>query len=235
MRSETIMLGAMPAYVAHPDAEPRGGVLVFQEAFGVNEHIMDVTRRVATAGYLAIAPAMFHRTAGNDTFDYGNFDAIRPHMMAVTDDGTLDDADAAIAWLRAQGIGDAAIGVVGFCLGGRMTFVVAAARALGASVTFYGGGIVNGRTDAMPSLLPQIPSMGTPWLGLFGDRDQGIPVEEVERLHAEMKAAPVAWDIVRYPGAGHGFHCDARPQAFDAHAAADGWSRTLEWFGRHIP
>ena len=76
--------------------------------------------------------------------------------------------------------------------------------------------------------------MKTPWLGLFGDLDKGISVEDVEELRAALKDAPVETEIVRYAEAGHGFHCDARPEAYNAEAAADGWRRTLAWFGEHL-
>jgi carboxymethylenebutenolidase len=86
----------------------------------------------------------------------------------------------------------------------------------------------------MGSLLGLIPALSTPWLGLFGDADASIPVEEVERLRAELSTrAPVETAIVRYPGAEHGFHCDARP-SYSAEAAVDGWARTLAWLDRHL-
>src|ERR1041385_7232827 len=141
MKTETVSLetpgGSMSAFVAHPDVAVSRAVLVFQEAFGVNDHIKDVTQRFASSGYLAIAPSVFHRSAGDEVFPYGNFDAIRPHMMALTATGIVEDADASLEWLRAQGVADGSIGVVGFCVGGYMTLLVAEERSLGAAVSFY--------------------------------------------------------------------------------------------------
>jgi carboxymethylenebutenolidase len=86
----------------------------------------------------------------------------------------------------------------------------------------------------MPSLLEMAPSLQTPWLGLFGDEDQGIPVDQVEALRRAAATAAVPSEIVRYPGAGHGFHCDARPDSYHRASAEDGWSRTLDWFERYL-
>jgi carboxymethylenebutenolidase len=223
----------MDLYEAVPDGEARGAVIVIQEAFGVNEHIKDVTRRFADAGYYAVAPALFHR-AGGGTADYGDMDAVFKLMGGLTDEGMLSDVDAARAHLAAAGYTDAQIGIVGFCMGGRVTFLVAARRPLGAAVGFYGGGIVEAGRLPLPALANDIPSMQAPWLGLFGDLDAGIPIDQVERLRAALDAdAPVDHDIVRYPDAGHGFHCDAR-DAYHPESAADGWARTLGWFDGHL-
>ena len=225
--------GAMPLYEALPDGRARGAVVVVQEAFGVNGHIEDVTRRFAGAGYHAVAPHLFHRT-GAPGLGYEDLSAVAPHMTALTDTDISSDVEGAVAHLRSAGWSDGQIGIVGFCMGGRVTFLVAGNLALGAAVGFYGGGIVQGRTEAMPSLLPLVARMRTPWLGLFGDADTGIPVDEVERLRDELAAgAAVDTAIVRYPGAGHGFHCDARP-SYDEVAATDAWSRMLTWLDDHL-
>ena len=225
--------GPMQVYVAHPDEQPSRAAIVIQEAFGVNDHIQDVTRRAASAGYLAVAPHVFHRTGGG-VVKYGDMEGVMKHFQGVSDKGTLDDVDATLGLIREEEIGDESTGIFGFCLGGRMTFLAGAERALGAAVSFYGGGIVTGRSETMPSLVPKVASMKTPWLGLFGDLDKGISVDDVERLRAALKDAPVETEIVRYADAGHGFHCDARPEAYHADAAADGWKRTLAWFDEHL-
>ncbi len=226
--------GSMPCYEVTADpALGRGALIVLQEAFGVNGHIEDVARRFAEAGYHAAAPHLFHRT-GSPTLDYDDFSKVMPHMQALTDTGMLADVDAVLGHLHDEGWTSDRIGVVGFCMGGRASFLVAGNRAIGAAVSFYGGGIVTGRSEAMGSLLDLIPTMPTPWLGLFGDADPSIPVEDVERLREELAAdAPVDTEIVRYPEAEHGFHCDARP-SYQAAAATDGWERTLAWLEGHL-
>jgi len=225
--------GEMPVYVAHPDEQPSRAVIVIQEAFGVNDHIQDVTRRTATAGYLGVAPHVFHRSGGG-TVSYGDMEGVMKHFQQLSDAGFVADVDATLGLIHGEGIADASVGIVGFCVGGRLTFVAGAERSLGAAVSFYGGGIVQGRSENMPSLLPKIDQMKTPWLGLFGDQDKGIPVDDVEQLRTALKAAPVETEIVRYADAQHGFHCDAREQVYNPEAAADAWKRTLAWFGEHL-
>lgn len=236
MHTATIELstpdGPMDLYEARPD-NARGAVIVIQEAFGVNEHIEDVTRRLAADDYHAVAPHVFHR-AGGGTVPYDDFSKVLPMLSGLSDDAFLVDVDATLDYLAGAGWAASRTGIVGFCMGGRVTFLVAAGRTLGAAVGFYGGGIVTTRFPQLPSLIEEAATLKTPWLGLFGDLDQSIPVDDVERLRAELKSAPVDTEIVRYPDAGHGFHNDVRPDHYHAASAADGWARTLEWFAAHL-
>jgi carboxymethylenebutenolidase len=225
--------GAMPVYVAHPDEKPSKAVIVIQEAFGVNEHIEDVTRRAASAGYLGVSPHVFHRSGGG-VVPYGDMAGVMKHFQDLNDAAVLEDVDATLRLIHEEGIADASVGITGFCIGGRLTFLAGAERAVGAAASFYGGGIVQGRSDNLPSLLGTIPHMRTPWLGLFGDLDKGIPIEDVEQLRVALKAAPVETEIVRYADAGHGFHCDMRPESYVPEAATDAWKRTLSWFEEHL-
>jgi carboxymethylenebutenolidase len=223
--------GPMACYEARP-AEPVGGVIVIQEAFGVNDHIEDVTRRFAAAGYHAVAPHLFHR-AGGGTAPYGDFAKVIPLYEGLTDEGILVDVDAARDHLHAAALVDDQIGIVGFCFGGRVTFLIALEHALGAAVGFYGGGIVTPRFPQFPALVGRVAELKSPWLGLFGDRDESIPVEDVEKLRAALAEAPVPTDIVRYPDAEHGFHCDVR-DSYHPDATKDAWTRTLAWFEQHL-
>jgi carboxymethylenebutenolidase len=224
--------GPMPAFASSPDGVAKGAVVVVQEAFGVTAHIEDITRRLATAGWQAVAPAFFHRQ-GSPVLDYEDLTAVMPIMGQLSAEGIATDVDAALAYLDGAGFGAARTGVVGFCMGGSVTFHAAAWRALGAAVTFYGGGVAEGRFG-LPSLIDQAPNLQTPWLGLYGDLDQGIPIDQVEDLRVAVAKAAVPTEIVRYSHATHGFNCNDRPAAFNAAAAADGWQRTLAWFDRHI-
>lgn len=221
--------GRMDLYEAIPETPNGAAVIVIQEAFGVNGHIEDVTRRVAAEGYHAVAPHLFHR-AGGGTAPYGDLQKVLPLFAGLNDAGILTDIDAAIAHLPHK---PEKIGVVGFCMGGRASFLVAAERWIGASVGFYGGGIVTARFAQLPTLVQRSHVLQTPWLGLFGDRDDSVPVEDVETLRHALTEAPVDTEIVRYADAEHGFHCDERP-SFDAEASADAWRRTLDWFSRHL-
>ena len=224
--------GPMGAYQAVPDGGARRAVVVIQEAFGVNDHIQDVTRRFADAGYHALAPALFHR-AGGGTAPYDDFEKVLPLFEGLTDPGIVMDVEASVAHLAAAGFPHRAIGIVGFCMGGRVTFLASLELALGAAVGFYGGGIVTGRFPQFPTLIERVGDLQTPWLGLFGDEDASIPVDDVERLRQELDGADVPADVVRYAGAEHGFHCDQRP-SYQAEAATDAWGRTLAWFEEHL-
>jgi carboxymethylenebutenolidase len=226
--------GPMRLYEAKPPGEARGAIVVVQEAFGVNPHIEDVTRRAAAAGYHAVAPDFFHRSGPGAVVEYGKFDQVMGYFQDLgRDESILADVDVALAHLRAAGFTDTRIGLVGFCFGGRVSFLVALRRALGACVGFYGGGIVTGRIPQFPALVGEAASLHSPWLGLFGDQDAGIPVDDVEQLRAAIETAGVDTDIVRYAEAGHGFHCDQRPD-YRAEDAADAWRRALDWFSSHL-
>jgi carboxymethylenebutenolidase len=226
--------GPMRLYEAEPDDEPRGGLVVIQEAFGVNDHIEDVTRRAAEAGYHAVAPDLFHRSGDEAVVPYGQFDKVMEYFQDVKGDAdVIVDVGAAIEHLRESRLDDKQIGIVGFCFGGRVTFLTALRFQLGAAVGFYGGGIVTGRFPQFPPLVGEAASLETPWLGLFGDQDGSIPVDDVEALRDALKSAKVDTEIVRYADAGHGFHCDKRPD-YNADAAKDAWARTLAWLDAHL-
>jgi carboxymethylenebutenolidase len=226
--------GPMRAYEALPGGEARGGIVVVQEAFGVNAHIEDVTRRCAAAGYHAVAPDLFHRSGPGSVVEYGNFEKVLEYFKDVGGDAAvMTDISAAIDHLRGAGLADSQIGIVGFCFGGRVTFLTAIHHKLGAAVGFYGGGIVTGRFPQFPALVDQASSLQTPWLGLFGDQDASIPVDDVEKLRATLSNLAIDTEVVRYPEAGHGFHCDKRAD-FRAGDASDAWKRTLDWFAEHL-
>jgi len=223
--------GAMALYDVEPEAHAIGAVIVIQEAFGVNDHIEDVTRRFAAEGYRSVSPHLFHRT-GDPVLDYQDIDKVMPHMGALSEAGLLADLDVTLDFLTQQGFANTSIGVVGFCMGGSVTFLAAARYRLGAAVTFYGGGVSEGRFG-MPSLVDLAKDLKTPWLGLFGDLDKGIPVEQVELLRSAAGRAAGPAEIVRYAEAEHGFHCDARP-SYHEPSARDGWRRTLDWFAEFL-
>jgi carboxymethylenebutenolidase len=219
-----------PIFEAAESGVPKGAVVVIQEAFGVNDHLKDVAQRFAAEGYRAVVPHLFHRT-GDPQIPYDDIDKAMEHLGQLTEQGIAEDMNVAYGHLHEDGFEDPRIAVVGFCMGGTVTFIEAHDRALGAAVTFYGGGIAEGRFGA-PSLLELAPELKTPWLGCYGDLDR-IPVEQVEQLRAATAKAPVDTEIVRYPDAGHGFHCDAR-SAYHEPSARDAWSRTLAWLDAHL-
>lgn len=224
--------GPMPAYRAAPDGAAKGAIVVVQEAFGVTSHIEDVTRRLASAGWLAVAPAFFHRE-GSPVLGYTDFDKVMPIMGQLTARGISDDLDATFAYLAGEGFAEARTGVVGFCMGGSVALVAGTQRPLGAAVTYYGGGVAEGRFG-FPPLADLASTLTSPWLGHFGDLDKGIPVDQVETLRRCATSADVETEIHRYADADHGFNCNDRPAVYNPAAAATAWERTLAWFDTHV-
>src|SRR5579859_6173978 len=149
------MADETPLTVQVPTGNAKGGIIVVQEAFGVNDHIEDVCRRFADEGWLAVAPHLFHRT-GDPKLGYTDMGEIMPHMQALTKDNVLADVDVALAEVARQGIPASRTGITGFCMGGTVTLLVDTERDLGAAVTFYGGGLKEGRFG-FPPLIEAAP------------------------------------------------------------------------------
>lgn len=225
--------GPMRLFDAVSAGPPRGGVVVIQEAFGVTPHIESVCQRFASAGWRTVAPHLFHRS-GDPTLTYEDFPAARAQMDTLTPDGLLGDLDASLKYLADLGLPLHRASVVGFCMGGTVAFLAAARRPMAATVTFYGGGVGKGRFG-LPPLVELAGGLQAPWLGLYGDKDKSIPVEDVERLRTATTTLAVPTEVVRYPEAGHAFHCDDRPTAYHQRSAADAWMRTLAWLDEHVP
>ncbi len=228
--------GPMDAHVARPDGDgPFPGLVVAQEAFGVNDHIRDVCGRFAREGYVALAPELFHRSGRGIELPYDQFPAVMPYLGALSNEGLEQDLAASFAHLRGRADVDGRrVGIVGFCLGGFVAFLAACRLAPTAVASFYGGGIVRPRAQGrMRPLIDEADRIRSPILGLFGAEDQGIPPGDVETIRARLDALDVPHEIVVYPGAGHAFFCDAR-SAYRAEAAADAWRRVLDWFGRYL-
>jgi carboxymethylenebutenolidase len=225
------MADETPLSVHEPAGRARGGVLVVQEAFGVNDHIEDIAARLAAEGWLAVAPHLFHR-AGDPTFAYDDIAGARALMADLTPDTVMDDLDAGFARIDAYGIAPEATGVIGFCMGGALAVAAASERGVGAAVDFYGAGIAAGRLG-FPSQLELVADLQVPLLALFGDEDRSIPADEVEQLRAALAATGQPYEVVRYPDAGHGFNCDRRA-SYHEPSATDAWRRTLAWFDTYL-
>jgi carboxymethylenebutenolidase len=221
----------MGLYITEPAGEAKGAVIVLQEAFGVNDHIRDICRRISDAGYVAAAPHLFHRS-GDPEMGYDDMSAVIPYIVQLQAPELEADLEATLAHLATMGFEGKKVGVVGFCMGGSIAFMAASYWELGAAVSFYGGGITQGRFG-LPPLLDLAPTIQTPYLGLFGDLDGSIPVDQVDGLGLALQHAKVAGEVVRYPDANHGFNCDAR-DSYHEPSAQDAWPRTLDFFGTHL-
>ena len=225
--------GDLPAYFARPATGTTFPViLVNEEIFGVHDYIKDVCRRLAKAGYLAIATEYYARIA--DLSKMTDVKEIIEKVISKAPDARyLEDVAATLAW-AGKNKGDLTrVGVTGFCRGGRQTWLVAENNpGVKAAVAWYGplGGTPS---DIQPKTAAQMAgSLKCPVLGLYGGQDQGIPVDSVRAAEAAAKAAGKTVEIVIYPDAPHGFHADYRP-SYRKDAAEDGWKRMLAWFGAH--
>ncbi len=226
--------GEIPAYRAMPakgSAFPV--VLVVQEIFGVHEHIKDVCRRFAKEGYCAIAPEMYARQG--DVSKLTDYREIFAQVVSkVPDAQVMADLDAAVAWAAQTGSGDPSrVAVTGFCWGGRITWLYAAHNPkLKAGVAWYGR-LVGQPTELQPRYPVDVAAeLKAPVLGLYGEKDQGIPLEDVAKMRAALVAAKQPSQIVVFPEAPHGFHADYRPSFREA-VARDAWAQCLAWFRRH--
>ena len=227
-----VKIGEVPAYRAMPaGAGPFPLVLVVHEIFGVHEHIKDVCRRLAKAGYMAVAPELFARQG--DVSKLQGFEEILKVVGKVPDEQVMKDLDAAVAWAKKTGkVDDARVAVTGFCWGGRIAWLYAARGKVKAGVAWYGR--ISHAVNALQTKTPLDlgAKLKTPVLGLYGGRDAGIPATHVELMRREIASGASGSEIHVYPEAQHGFYADYRPSYAKA-AADDGWSRLLAWFKKH--
>ncbi|MDB5882811.1 MAG: carboxymethylenebutenolidase [Ramlibacter sp.] len=211
-----------PAYVAQPAGRAKGAIVVIQEIFGVNSHIRSVADGYAKDGYLAIAPATFHRVKpgvelGYSPDDMGAGMALKAAVEALPAPGVLQDIQAAIDHAAQAG----KVGIVGYCWGGLLTWRAACElKGLSAAVAYYGGGVT---TPGEIARKPKVPVMAH-----FGDKDKHISIDSVEafkKAHPEVE--------VHIYSADHGFNCDQRG-AYDAPAAKQARERSLAFFAKHL-
>jgi carboxymethylenebutenolidase len=223
--------GPMDAWLARPaGAGPWPGVVVVQEAFGVNDHIRDVCRRFAREGYVALAPEIFHSQGPGIEIPYTDMPPAMAQLALLTNDGLEVDLSAALDHVRGEeGVDTWRVGLVGFCVGGFAAFLGACRLDPAATVSFYGGGIVRGRPGfRLEPILEEADAIDAPLLCLFGSEDGGIPPADVEAIRARLEDRGVGNAVHVYEGAKHAFFCDQRP-AYHPEAAADAWTRTLAW------
>lgn len=217
----------MAAFVARPkETTSFPGIMVFQEAFGVNAHIRDVTERFAAEGFIAVAPELFHRTAPGFEGDYNNFEGVREHVQAVTNEGLTADINAVYNWIQndARILKDK-IASIGFCMGGRVSFLANTAIKLNAAVSFYGGGI-NG-------ILDRVDSIQAPQLMFWGGQDSHIGEDQISSVTNTLKEKNKKYVNVVFSDAGHGFFCDLR-SSYNPNAAKQAWALTLEFLNSYV-
>ena len=208
-------------------------VLVAAEIFGLNHYMKDVCRRLAKSGYYAIVPDLYARTADLTTIK--SMAEIRPIVNSKYDTELISDYDATVDFARASGRADVTrMGITGFCRGGRTPLVYATwNHNLRAVVPWYGP-VGGDRTQYTPfTVMDRVKDITSPVLGLYGAKDAGVPIAEVEKFFAALKAQGTPSELVVYPDAGHGFHADFRPDNYRKADAEDGWKRMLAWFTKY--
>jgi carboxymethylenebutenolidase len=225
--------GDLPAYVASPVGEgPFPVLVVIEEIFGVHEYIKDVCRRLAKLGYLAIAPELYARIADLSTMTDPH-QIVRDVILKAPDATMLSDLDSAVAWAGAHHGDTGRLGVMGFCRGGRDTWLYAEHNPrLRAAVAFYGP-VTGPISDIQPHTpLELAGGLKCPLLGLYGGADDSIQQSDVQAAAARARAAGQSVEIEVFPGAPHGFHADYRA-SYDPDAAKAAWTKMLGWFKAH--
>jgi carboxymethylenebutenolidase len=225
----------VPAYAAAPAGKTGLPViLVIQEIFGVHEYIADTCRRFAKLGYLAIAPELYARQG--DPKGYTDIPKLQAELVSkVPDAQVMGDLDGALAWAKANGGDTTRAGITGFCWGGRIVWLYAATGKVKAGVAWYGRLVGQSSENTPKHPVDVAASLQAPVLGLYGGKDQGIPLDTVDKMKAALATgtpAAKASQFVVYPEAGHAFHADYRPSYLQS-AAEDGWKRALAWFKQY--
>ena len=225
--------GEMVAYRAMPaKGKNFPCVLVVEEIFGVHEHIKDICRRFAKLGYLAIAPELFARYG--DPSKISDMQVLIRDIISKTPDSTvLTDLDSTVAYMKAHRGNTRKLAVTGFCWGGRITWLYAAHNP-----QVKAGGAWYGRVVGTPSALQPLnpidiaAKLKTPILGLYGEKDGGIPLDSLDKMRAALKGTGNPSDILVFKDAPHGFHADYRP-SYRPNDAKEAFTKLLAWFKQH--
>jgi carboxymethylenebutenolidase len=219
---------SMNAYVAVPEGTAKApGMLVFQEIFGLNANIRDIAERFARLGYVAIAPELFHRTAPGFVGPYSDLQSCMPHMQAMTPDGNIADARASFDWLQKHPrVAPNATASIGFCMGGRASFLANSALPLSAAISFYG-------TAIAPGFLSRASQQNAPVLFFWGGLDARITREQTRAVVDAMTEAKKTFVNVEFSDADHGFFCDARAN-YKETAAKQAWELLVKFLATFV-
>ena len=224
------------AYLARPLGQDSfGGVVVIHHMPGYDGGTKEITRTFAAHGYAALMPNLYHRDAPGASPD--DAAAAARAKGGVPDERLVGDVGAAADYLRAVEGSNGKVGVIGYCSGGRQSFLAACSLPLDAAVDCYGAFVVGEPPEGMPLKVGPIKhltkDLSCPLLGLFGADDQYPSPEQTDELEQELKAQGKTYEFHTYPGAGHAFFSVNRP-AYRPEAAVDGWARILTWFARYL-
>lgn len=236
MRTQDVELG----YLAAPDDGARPGVVMLHDVWGLSEHTRDLARRLAGDGFGVLAVDLYRRRDSVRIENPGEW------MRSLSDPEILGDVQSAADFLAGFGCtAGQKIGVAGFCMGGMYALMAACScTGLSASVPFYGllshrHGILYSEAGLDPALKPHEPlevvgDLACPLLAFFGDQDEFVPRSDIEQLEFRLKQTSQTAEVVVYPGAGHAFMNDTRPDAYRPEAAADAWARMVEFLRKQL-
>ncbi|MBW4619046.1 MAG: dienelactone hydrolase family protein [Cyanosarcina radialis HA8281-LM2] len=227
---------AIDAYLAMPVGEgPFPGVVVIQEIFGVNDHIRDVTERIAKEGYVAIAPAIYQRQAPGFETGYTPEDIQigRRYKEQTKAAELLGDIQAAIDYLKSLPNIKPVLGCIGFCFGGHVAYLAATLPEIEATASFYGAAIATQTPGGGNPTVTRTSEIQGTLYAFFGMADASIPAAQVDLIEAELKKHQVSHRIFRYDGADHGFFCDRR-SSYNPTAAADAWEEVKQLFDQKL-
>jgi carboxymethylenebutenolidase len=222
-------------FVASPaGAGKKPGLVVIMEVLGVNDHIKDVTQRFGREGYVAAAPNLYYRLDKHVTKELQEAFGMRASLY---DGKIVEDVNRAIAYLKGRDdVNPAKIGIIGYCFGGRVSWLAACqSPGLSAASVYYGGSLVGGERNEKSPVEPVTLAdrIKIPLQCVWGENDQSIPKEAREKIEAALKANKVNYEWHVYAGAGHAFFCDSRPSYHEA-SAKDVWPKTLGFFAKHL-
>jgi carboxymethylenebutenolidase len=226
--------GEIPGYRAHPDKSGKfPTIVVIEEIFGIHEHIKDMCRRFAKAGHYAIAPECFSRQGDPSKIENVQ-QVIREIVSKTSDASVMSDLDAGVAFAEKSGKGETSkLGVTGFCWGGRITWLYCAHNPKVKAGAAWYGRLVGPASELQPKHpIDVVADLKAPVLGLYGAKDQGIPLDTVEKMRAALKAVGKTAEIVVYDDAGHGFNADYRP-SYNKADAEDGMAKLKAWFKKY--
>jgi carboxymethylenebutenolidase len=229
--------GTMPVHVAHPKGASGklSAVIVVQEAFGLNRNIQEIAERIAAEGYHAMAPNFYYREGGK-AVGYGELQQAIGLMGRWTDAQIVTDVRAAVAALESEGgVFADRIGITGFCMGGRVSYLAACEiPAIRAAVPFYGGGIAGQQfTPGATAPVSLTAKMRAAIQLHFGENDAYIPLTAVEEIRRALEREKKDFEIHVYKGAGHGFFCRERAD-YNEEASKLAWERTKGFFKKHL-
>lgn len=228
--------GEMEVYVSRPDGDLRfPALIVFQEAFGVNDHIKEVCQRFAREGYFACAPELYHRQGKYLQFPYRGSDKVMMHLKGLTEKNILEDIRSLMNHLKQDATLDAGrIATVGFCVGGYISVLASIHYQFKASISYYGAGIVHPREGfGLKPILSKFSKILSPMLFFFGNKDSSIAQEEVQLIRENLQPLKVHTKCVVFEGANHGFFCDQRT-SFHPKAAQESWEISLEFLREQL-